>query len=91
MMVADCEGSDWIFRRDRRIKRPLREIGSRSPQGIPLLVPEIQLLFKAKETRSKDEADFSLAVEHLKKEQRHWLTEALKLAHPGHSWVGRLI
>jgi hypothetical protein len=49
----------WICRRDDRIRLPYDQIILTSPDGVPYLVPEIVLLFKAKHDRPKDNADFT--------------------------------
>lgn len=87
LMVADHTDTDWICRRDPRIRRPLATVGLRTPDGIPYLAPEIQLLYKAKGLRPKDEADFAQTLPFLDEERRRWLTAALLLAHPGHPWL----
>ncbi|GHO61437.1 hypothetical protein KSC_003290 [Ktedonobacter sp. SOSP1-52] len=58
-MVVDTSDDQWLFRRDPRIRRPLAIVGHRTNDGIPYLAPEIQLLYKAKALRPKDEADFA--------------------------------
>jgi hypothetical protein len=60
------------------------------PGGVPYLAPEIQLLYKAKNHRPKDDADFDAAVGLLSATQRRWLREALAVHHPGDPWIGRL-
>jgi len=84
-MFESATESDWIFRRDARIRRPLAEIGADN-----VLAPEIVLLFKAKEGRPKDSDDFARAVPLLSADQRDWLRNALTTAHPDHPWVDRL-
>jgi hypothetical protein len=83
-------GDVWICRRDERIRRPYAEIIRHTPDGIPYLVPEIPLLFKAKQPRAKDEADFRGALPLLSREQRRWLDDALALIHPAHPWRAAL-
>jgi hypothetical protein len=90
LMVADHTPTHWVFRRDVRIRRPLATLGQRTVDGLPYLAPEIQLLYKAKTPRPKDEADFSETLPFLDQERRQWLTEALLLVHPGHPWLPRL-
>ena len=53
-------------------------------------MPEVQLLFKAKTVRAKDERDFADAVPLLDDAQRQWLRDALQVAHPEHQWLSRL-
>jgi len=88
--LDDVEDGVWICRRDARIKRPVEELTFRSPSGIPAVVPEIQLLYKAKHSGEKDEHDFREALPRLTDEQRSWLKRALELVHPGHGWIQSL-
>jgi hypothetical protein len=84
------DGGDWVFRRDPRIRRPLAEAIEFSPDGIPYLVPEIVLLFKAKSPKKKDEADLALTLPTLTLKRIAWLRNALQMVHPKHEWIGRL-
>lgn len=64
--------------------------GTHFPQGIPLLAPEVVLLFKAKLMRTWDAADFDTAAAVMGLERRSWLTDALEQSHPGHEWITAL-
>lgn len=90
LMVADVIDDQWVFRRDARIRRPFASIGRRTDDDIPYVAPEIQLLYKAKGFRPKDEADFARTIPYLDGESRQWLAQALALAHPGHPWLVQL-
>jgi hypothetical protein len=90
LLLNEGRGEDWVFRRDPRVRRPLREIFARAPGGVPYLVPEVQLLFKAKTRRPKDEADFESARPALSPNQRAWLADALRVVHPDHPWTAHL-
>jgi hypothetical protein len=81
------DGDTWICRRDTRLRRPYAEIIRRSPDGIPYLTPEIVLLFKAKNVRDKDQADFDGTLPLLDAAQRQWLGDALAIVHPDHPWA----
>lgn len=50
----------------------------------------VVLLFKAKNTRDKDEADFTGVLPLLSRAERGWLDAALGLTHPDHPWRARL-
>ena len=89
-MIADSRDDQWLFRRQPDIARPLDALGLVSGEGIPYLAPEIQLLYKAKGRRPKDEADFARTAPALNAERRQWLRDALALAHPGHPWLDQL-
>jgi Aminoglycoside-2''-adenylyltransferase len=81
--AADC----WLFRRDHRIHRPLRQLGMTTPSGIPHLRPEVVLLYKAKQQRPNDQADLRVALPRLPWADREWLANAIDLVHPGHPWA----
>ena len=84
------DGDAWAYRRDPRIRLPRSRLIEQSVDGIPYVRPEVVLLFKAKATRSKDEADFAQALPRLDAARRLWLRGALELAHPGHHWLNEL-
>jgi hypothetical protein len=50
-----------VLRRDAH-ERPLSNVIRRSPDGLPYLPPEIQLLYKAKHPRERDHADFGMWI-----------------------------
>ena len=90
-MLADTVGDQWVFRRDRRVRRSLAALTRRSDAGLPYVAPEVQLLFKARATpRPKDEHDFAIAHGLLNTEARAWLAAALTLYSPDHPWLTRL-
>ena len=87
LMVTDTRGDEWLFRRNVQIHGSLSTIGHVTDDGIPYLAPEIQLLYKAKSLRPKDEADFAKVLPHLNQRSRQWLAQALAIVHPHHSWL----
>ncbi len=96
-MVDAVDGGDWVFRRDPRIRRPVASLaGSASRPGLPVLAPEIQLLYKSGASRPeggprpKDEEDLDAVLPVLDDEGRAWLTSALSLVAPGNPWLARL-
>jgi hypothetical protein len=90
-MLDESAGEDWVSRRDQRIRRPIASLGASTADGIPYLVPEIQLFYKARGRRPKDEADFAAIAPVLSSAQRRWLSDALSLAYgPEHPWRARL-
>jgi len=84
------DGGTWICRRDRSIRRPYEQVIVTSPDGIPYLVPQIVLLFKAKRHRPKDQADFTAVLPLLNPARCAWLAAALARVHPGHPWISEL-
>lgn len=83
-------GGQWVCRRDEQLALPYDRVIGRDRAGIPYLMPEITLLFKARAARPKDEADFAAAVPMLTGGQRDWLRQMLARVHPGHHWIGAL-
>jgi len=88
LMIADTEGDDWIYRRDPRIRRPLDELdGPATTDAMRVLAPEIQLLYKSKGLRPKDQLDYDAVAPRLTREQRGWLEDALRMVAADHPWV----
>jgi aminoglycoside-2''-adenylyltransferase len=90
LFLNEIRDGTWYFRRNQAIYRPESDIALVGHEGIPIIAPEIQLLYKAKERRPKDDRDFATALPRLDSRQRTWLAEGLELQHPGHAWLGRL-
>jgi hypothetical protein len=75
---------------DPGIRRPLAGIGRTTSDGIRYLAPEIQLYYKAKDPRPKDEADFTAVLPFLTQPQQQWLSRTLASAFGDHPWRDRL-
>jgi len=90
IQLAERSGGDWIFSREPRITMPLRRCVQQSGWGLPTLVPEVILFYKAEELRSHDELDFLALLPHLTEKQRRWLRETLSLMHHDHAWLSQL-
>ncbi|MFE2068280.1 nucleotidyltransferase domain-containing protein [Streptomyces sp. NPDC059467] len=84
------EGGTWICRRDESLRLPYDAITERTADGIPYLVPELVLLFKAKEPRPKDRADFDGVLPLLSRARCEALSGWLTRMHPGHPWPREL-
>jgi hypothetical protein len=83
--VADA----WVYRRDLRITKPL-ETFVQETAGLQYLSPDVQLLYKAKALRAKDQEDFERVRPRLRPDETRWLRNALELEHPGHPWIAAL-
>lgn len=91
IMLFDTENDDWIFKRDESIRRSLNSITLKTNDGVSLLAPEIQLLYKSKTLRSKDQQDFENAFTSMSSDQINWLKVALnKVYMEGHVWLSQL-
>ena len=90
VILADGDEAMWRFRRDPSITMPRARLTSEGPDGIRHCVPEVQLLYKAKQRRAKDDADFARCLPVLSLVQQEWLADAIERVHPGHPWVAAL-
>jgi hypothetical protein len=89
-MIDEADGAVWYSRRDARIRRPVTTLGTRS-SGLPHLLPEVQLYYKAKNPRPKDEVDFAAVLPLLTQEQRGWLADAIGLTlGESHPWLSTI-
>jgi hypothetical protein len=88
--LNDVAGEEWVCRRNAAVTQPVAEISRRSSTGIPFIVPEIQLLFKAKGHGEKDEHDFRTALSLMNPAQRACLQAGLEVIHPGDAWLAAL-
>lgn len=80
----------FACRRDDRIRLPTDQLVVPTPFDVPALAPEVQLLYKAKHARPKDEQDFANVVPLLSADRVRWLVGGLRLLDPAHPWVARL-
>jgi hypothetical protein len=90
LFTETSDESMWRYRRDERIQLPLAKVWASSKSGLPIVRPEVQLLYMAKSIEPKHVHDFNVARPMLDDDARLWLAEALALAHPGHQWVREL-
>ncbi|MFI6102250.1 nucleotidyltransferase domain-containing protein [Lentzea sp. NPDC051213] len=87
VMLDESDGDDWVSRRDPRVRRPVGTLTHTTESGIPYLAPEIQLCYKSKAPREKDQIDFDAVLPLLSDVQRRWLADAIGGPHP---WLTRL-
>jgi hypothetical protein len=90
LFLNDLADGRWVSRRHPTVVLPLAALVVESPVGLPVLAPEVQLLYKAKYHRPKDEHDFRRALPLLSAAQRAWLAGTLCEYHPGDPWLAAL-
>jgi Aminoglycoside-2''-adenylyltransferase len=90
LLLNERDGHDWVFRRDPRVRLPLARAIVTSSSGLPALAPEVVLLYKSKEPRATDEADFGTALPRLDPFARRWLHDALGQCYEKHPWQAAL-
>lgn len=87
LMLDDSDGEAWVYRRDPGVRRQLQSMVYHNSKRVPYLAPEVQLLYKAKRSRSRDERDFAAVLPHLGTEARDWLRHNLERTLPSHPWT----
>jgi len=86
LMLDESDGDDWVFRRDARIRLPMTGL-TWEHDGLLFIKPEVQLLYKSRGRRAKDEVDLRVVLPLLQDGARRWLVEALELADPSNPWL----
>jgi hypothetical protein len=82
--ISDGDQECWIYRRDPTLRVPWEQAVFRNERGIPYLAPELQLLFKSKDSRTKDDRDATEVIPALGAEQQRRLRGLLPRDHPWH-------
>jgi len=90
VMLADGDGDRWRFRRNPSISMERTRLIRTSASGIRYCTPEVQLLYKAKQARPKDDVDFTRCLHLMTNEQKAWLQKSLELMEPDHPWIDAL-
>lgn len=90
VVVEEHAQGVWFYRRDRNVTLPVANLTTITAAGLRVIVPEVQLLYKAKQLRDRDNADFSNVLPRLTSAARAWLRSALAVAHPDHIWITQL-
>jgi len=90
ILAEQRAGDRWLYRRDTRVTLPVAAVTLTTATGWRVVAPEVQLLYKSKAPRDKDEADFTTVVPCLDASRKNWLRDALLVADPGNPWIERL-
>ena len=83
--IGDGDDRDWIFRRDPRVRSPWSEAVLISSDGVPYLAPALQLLFKSRDPRAKDDMDAREVIPALDADHRARLAQLVPVDHPWQS------
>lgn len=87
LTVGSGSDEEWIYRRNEAVRRPWEEAISLTDDGIPYLAPEIQLLFKSKDPKPKDDLDAETVFPMLEEGGRAFLDETLDAGHAWRAWM----
>ena len=89
-LLNERDGDHWVYRRNAAIRLAIERAILRPGAGLPVLAPEIVLLFKSKAPRQKDEADWASTLSALDAQQRQWLLRAIRATETEHPWIGAM-
>lgn len=90
IMLQETDSASWHYRRDARVHGAIKDLAT-FVAGVPCLRMDLQLLYKSKATRPKDELDFRELLPVLSIAERRNLARWLQLTHPdGHPWTAAL-
>jgi hypothetical protein len=81
IQIGDGNAERWIYRRDPSITLPWDVAINTALDGAPYLAPEVQLLFKSKNFRQKDDFDAREVIPDLDELQKAWLIRFLPAHH----------
>lgn len=77
----------WVCRRDPSLTMSYDELILRTADGVPYVIPEVALLFKAKNPRAKDIHDLARVLPAMPDHRLARLWGWLDVIHPGHPWL----
>lgn len=86
IMLYDIKDGFWIYKRDRSIKLKNSKLFWEK-DGIRIIKPEIQLLYKSSNIRPKDEQDYQMLKQILDEDAKEWLNSSLIKSHYKHIWI----
>jgi hypothetical protein len=86
--VGEGDSGAWIYRRDPAIRIPWDEAVLHSDGGLCYLAPELQLLFKSKDVRPKDDVDAREVIPSLEPHRQQRLARLLPEPHPWRALLG---
>ena len=82
VLLEQHEADRWLFRRNPLITLPLKALGRTTPEGIPIIAPEVALLYKAHHLEiDRHAADFDVTLPALDQAERDWLRAAIETAY----------
>jgi hypothetical protein len=90
LMLQEVNGDKWYCRRNNAIGGNLKDFICHYGE-ISCIRIEIQLMYKAKNYREKDNVDFQACLPHLSSEAQTWLKNSLSTMFAnGHDWTSIL-
>ena len=88
VIVGEGDGDRWRYRRDPRVQLPWPDAVLTTDAGVRYLAPDVQLLFKSKGLRTKDDVDARQVIPQLEPGRRRRLAGWLPADHPWQAVLG---
>ena len=91
LLFDEVDEVNFLFRRDPSITLTLEKMILSTASGIPVLAPEIVLLYKSANAEDPSYAsDFENVLPKLSSQAHGWLSAALRKLNPNHIWLDDL-
>lgn len=88
LLFNEVDEVNFLFRRDPSITLPLEKMIISTVSGIPILAPEIVLLYKSANAEDPSyTSDFKNVLPKLSSEARDWFATTLRKLYPDHPWL----
>lgn len=88
LLFNELQDGRFLYRRDPSIALPFEKVIISSSSGLPILAPEIVLLYKSVKPEDPSAAvDFKNALPELPTQACQWLAAALEQSNPDHIWL----
>jgi hypothetical protein len=87
VLLNDVIDGEWRFRRNPTITYPVEQLIIKSKLSIPIVSPEVVLLYKAKINLHKDRLDVKATLPELQTSKVNWLKQAIEATHGYHPWL----
>lgn len=86
VLLNEIDSDEFRFRRDPSIVLARERMWFRSKSGLPVLAPEVVLLYKSSDPEA-NRGDFDGAIAHLSEDGRAWLGASLARLFGAHPWL----
>jgi hypothetical protein len=90
VLLNDVKYGKWLFRRNTAISYPYELFIYKSMLGIPIVSPEVVLLYKAKMNQDKDVLDLQVSLQAMELSKIKWLIQAIELTYGNHPWLKKI-
>ncbi len=91
LLPALFENNHWVFPRGRHsIRMDIDSLTKVTPAGTPYQTPEVILLYKSRQHRAEDDADFHNLLPVLTERELQWLRDRVARRPPDDPWLSKI-